>query len=84
MLKILWFLFLFLLKSTKQNLANGLYNIILNNTNYLNYKNKTLQISSSKKLEDKSNFRIKTKSNNSFYTIEHAKTNLKLTCLFQI
>ena len=82
MLKILWFLFLFLSKSTKQNLANGLYNIILNNTNFLNYKNKTLQISSSKKLEDKSNFRIKTKSNNSFYTIEHAKTNLKLTLSF--
>lgn len=71
-------MFLFISKSTKENIANGLYNIILNNTNYLNYKNKKLQISSSKKLEDKSIFRIKTKSNNSFYTIEHAKTNLKL------
>ena len=72
-------MFLFLSKSTKQNLSNGLYNIILNNTNYLNYKNNKLQISSSKKLEDKSIFRIKTKSNNSFYSIEHVRTNLKLT-----
>ena len=77
--KIFWLLFLFLSKLTKQSLTHGLYNIIINNTNYLNYKNNKLQISSSKKLEDKSIFRIKTKSNNSFYTIEHVKTNLKLS-----
>lgn len=79
--KILWLFFSFfsfLSKSTKQNLSNGLYNIILNN-NYLNYVKNKLQFSSSKRLEGKSIFRIKTKSNNSFYTIEHAKTNLKLT-----
>ena len=79
MCKILWFLFLFLSKSTKQKLKNGIYNIILNTNNYLNYGNKKLQISSSKKFEEKSNFRIKKNSNNSFYIIEHAKTNLKLT-----
>jgi hypothetical protein len=77
--KIVWLFFLFLSKLAKQNISNGLYNIILNNTNYLNYKNKKLQISFSKKLEDKSIFRIKKQSNNSFYIIEHAKTNLKLT-----
>ena len=78
--KILCLLLLLLSKSTKHNLTNGLYNIILNNNNYLNYAKSKLQISSSKRFEGKSIFRIKTKSkNNSFYTIEHVKTNLKLT-----
>ena len=57
--KILWLFFSFfsfLSKSTKQNLSNGLYNIILNN-NYLNYVKNKLQFSSSKRLEGKSIFR---------------------------
>ena len=79
MFKILSLLFLILSKSTIQNLKNGVYNLKYNKNNYLNYVKSNLLISSSKKLEEKSNFRIKTKSNNSFYTIEHVKTNLKLT-----
>ena len=79
MLKILCLFFLFLTVSTKQAIKDGVYNILHNYRNYLNLKNNKLQISSSKKFEDKSNFRIKKKSNNSFYIIEHVKTNLKLT-----
>ena len=79
MWNILWLLILFLIKSTKQIIKNGVYNIILNNEYYLNYKNDKLQISFSKKFEEKSNFRINKLATNPFYIIEHVKTKLKLT-----
>jgi hypothetical protein len=78
MWNFLWLLILFLIKSTKHKIKNGVYNIILNEKYFLNYKKKKLQISSSTKFEEKSNFRINKLSNNSFYMIEHVKTNLKL------
>ena len=78
MFQILWPLFYLLAKSTKQKINDGVYNIILNKNNYLNYNNNILQISSSHKFEDKSNFRIKQISNNSFF-IQHVKTRLKIT-----
>ena len=78
MYKILWLLILLLTKATKQKIKNGVYSIILNEKYFLNYKKKKLQISSSTKFEEKSNFRINKLSNNSFYMIEHVKTNLKL------
>jgi hypothetical protein len=77
MFQILWLLFYLLTKLTKQKINDGVYNIILNKNNYLNYKNNILQISSSHKFEDKSNFRIKQISDNSFF-IQHVKTRLKL------
>ena len=79
MCKILWLSFLLLTISTKQVIKDGVYNIIYYNRNFLNVKNNNIQISASKKFEDKSNFRIKKKPNNSFYIIEHVKTNLKLS-----
>ena len=66
MYKILWLLILLLTKATKQKIKNGVYNIILNEKYFLNYKKKKLQISSSTKFEEKSNFRINKLSNNSF------------------
>ena len=56
---------------------NSVYNFVSNNK-YLNYEKGTLQISLSRKYEDKSNFRIK-KCQNSLYNIEHSSTNLILT-----
>ena len=56
---------------------NSVYNFVSNNK-YLNYEKGKLQISLSRKYEDKSNFRIK-KSQNSLYNIEHSSTNLILT-----
>jgi len=79
MCKILWLFFLFLTISTKQIIKDGVYNILSNYRNYINYKNNNIQVSSSKKFEGKSNFRIKKKPNNSFYIIEHVMTNLKLS-----
>ena len=79
MWNILWLLIFLLIKLTKQKLKNGVYNILLNNKYYLNYENNNLQISFSKKFEEKSNFRIKKLATNHFYIIEHVKTNLKLT-----
>ena len=79
MWNILWLLILFLIKSVKQIIENGVYNIIFNNKYYLNYKNDKLQISFSKKFEEKSNFRINKLATNPFYIIEHVKTNLKLS-----
>lgn len=78
MWNILWILKFLLIKLTKQKLKNGVYNIILNNKYYLNYENNNLQISFSKKFEEKSNFRIKKLATNHFYIIEHVKTKLKL------
>ena len=62
MCKILWLSFLLLTISTKQVIKDGVYNIIYYNRNFLNVKNNNIQISASKKFEDKSNFRIKKKT----------------------
>ena len=78
MFQIFWLLFHFLIKTTKQIIKDGVYNIILNKNNYLNYQDNNLQISLSEKFEDKSNFRIKLSSPN-FYLIQHVETNLTLT-----
>ena len=68
MYKILWLLILLLTKATKQKIKNGVYSIILNEKYFLNYKKKKLQISSSTKFEEKSNFRInKILDNNGLY-----------------
>ena len=75
---ILIFLFFFFFKiSTQKIISNTVYNIIIDNSHYLNYNKNKLQISSSAKYEKKSNFRIKI-SQNSSYIIEHANTNLIL------
>jgi hypothetical protein len=78
MLLILWLLFHFLIKETKQIVKNGVYNIIVNKEEYLNYQDKNIKISYCKKFENKSNFRIKQISLNSFF-IQHIETNLTLT-----
>lgn len=78
MCKFLWLFFLLLTISTEKIVKDGVYNIIFNYRNYINCKKNNLQISSSKKFEDKSNFRIK-KQPNSLYIIEHVATNLKLS-----
>jgi hypothetical protein len=78
MLQIIWLLFHFLIKEAKQIVKDGVYNIILNKEKYLNYQDSNIKISYSKKFEDKSNFRIRQISLNSFF-IQHIVTNLTLT-----
>ena len=76
---IIYFLltyFYFFSKSKGNIINHSAYNLITNNK-YLNYFKNKLQISSSKKYEAKSNFRI-TISHDSLYNIEHIKTNLIL------
>ena len=80
MWNILWLLILFLIKSTKQ-IKNGVYNIIFNNKYYLNYKNDKLQISFSKKFEEKSNFRINKLGTNPFYIIA-CQNKFKINIIF--
>ena len=77
--KFLLLFFICLISSTKGIIIDAVYNISIDNKNYLNYKNKKLLISSSNKFEDKSNFRINEIFNSSFYYIEHVKENLKLS-----
>ena len=73
------FLFLIcLLSLTEQIIQDAIYNIIIDNKNYLNYQNNILQISSSNKFEEKSNFRI-SRISNLFYNIVHVESNLKLS-----
>jgi hypothetical protein len=55
MFQILWLIFHILTKSSKQIINDGVYNIILNENNYLNYQKNNLQISPSDKYEEKSN-----------------------------
>ena len=43
MYKILWLLILLLTKATKQKIKNGVYNIILNEKYFLNYKKKNFK-----------------------------------------
>ena len=64
-------------KKTKQIVKDGVYNIIIDDKNYLNYQDGILKISISKKFENKSNFRIRQISLNSFF-IQHIETNLTL------
>ena len=45
-----------LLSLTEEIIKNAIYNIIIDNKNYLNYQNNILQISFSNKFEEKSNF----------------------------
>ena len=78
MLQILWLLFQFLIKEAKLIVNDGVYNIIINTKNYLNYQDSNIKISYSKMFEDKSNFRIRQISLNSFF-IQHIQTNLTLT-----
>ena len=69
----------FILKSKEIIINNSVYNFVLDDK-YLNYEKGKLQISISRKYEDKSNFRIK-KCQNSLYNIEHSGTNLILTAI---
>ena len=79
--KIFFFFLLFdisIPKSKEIIINNSIYNFVSNNK-YLNYEEGKLQISISRKYEDKSNFRIKKCQNSLYYNIEHSGTNLILT-----
>ena len=69
--------YIFIQNSKEILINNSVYNFVSNNK-YLNYEKGKLQISVSRKYEDKCNFRIK-KCQNSLYNIEHSSTNLILT-----
>ena len=81
-MNIINFIFIYIF-SIATLIDNGIYNIIYKNL-YFNYENHKLQISKSLKEEINSNFRIKKSSNinnNSFYYIEHVKTNSNIISL---
>ena len=74
---IIFSLIFFYKISTQIIYNNTVYNLMLDNRHYLNYNKNKLQLSTSAKYEEKSNFRIKV-SQNSSYIIEHSSTNLIL------